>query len=598
MIEFAQIAPPEADLINLLPAGLSTILPGFVAEGETPTVLYRDSQGTLFIEEYAVSNDVERPFENVLSAVNAPRLEENLEEIVSAGFLGLGPVVPIVNEREGERGALALPTDKDLPQGTMLETEVGIIDAGVAFWNPAFRDSEGQSRFKTVGALSLIDKSFASSPPLMPDDVHLFQNRPDAENRRDLAKLFPQSVFADTSPQKLFPTNGLAHGTAMADLVLSTARHDVDLHALELPVSVLRDLSGGQMSVVLEPALRALLEQIENHRKDQGKLVPFRAVILLAFAFTGGPLDGSADVLSGMEDVLDVYSERQYNIELILPVGNHLQDQLHAVLEPESQVGWRVLPDDHSANTVEILHGGDPSHIGLTTPGGVQVQLPAAAGLYRMHLDGRDIGAVWTRDRDDGSWNSRISLAPSASRVRGRPTAPFGRWTMSTADTDALCWVLRDETGFEADPFEPARASWLEDADYRVRDRIGEPGRVSDLLLAGGREAKVRREGTGSILASSKNAQVTVVTAQEEDGRAAHYAGHLAPGAPVPQALKLSVGLGPGVSKEYAPIGPFDGRAVLGNAGPQRFRALGTSMAAALFAGQQTHAGGAPIPHI
>jgi|GEM_PF-3679752 len=381
MIEFAQIAPPEADLINLLPAGLLTILPGFVAEGETPTVLYRDSQGTLFIEEYAVSNDVERPFENVLSAVNAPRLEKNLAEIVSAGFLGLGPVVPIVNEREGERGALALPTDKDLPQGTMLETEVGIIDAGIAFWNPAFRDSEGQSRFKTVGALSLIDKSFASSPPLMPDDVHLFQSRPDAENRRDLAEL----------------------------------------------------------------------------------LVPFRAVILLAFAFTGGPLDGSADVLSGMEEVLDVYSERQYNIELILPVGNHLQDQLHAVLEPESQVGWRVLPDDHSANTVEILHGGDPSHIGLTTPGGVQVQLPAAAGLYRMHLDGRDVGAVWTRDRDDGSWNSRISLAPSASRVRGRPTAPCGRWTMSTADTDALCWVLRDETGFEADPFEPARASWLED---------------------------------------------------------------------------------------------------------------------------------------
>jgi len=91
---------------------------------------------------------------------------------------------------------------------------------------------------------------------------------------------------------------------------------------------------------------------------------------------------------------------------------------------------------------------------------------------------------------------------------------------------------------------------------------------------------------------------VTVVTAQEEDGRAAYYAGHLAPGAPAPQTLKLSVGLGPGVAKEIAPIGPFDGRAVLGNAGPQRFRALGTSMAAALLAGQQTHTGGAPIQHI
>ena len=341
------------------------------------------------------------------------------------------------------------------------------------------------------------------------------------------------------------------------------------------------------MAGVVEVALRSLVDQVIARREaEAGGTEPnnLRLVVLMAFAFTGGPLDGSSTILEPIKSLIDTYAAANVLIELVLPIGNHRQDQLHASLNPGNFVGWRILPDDHSANTLEVIQNANGATLSISEPQGTFVPVPLDTGLFRMKLDGESVGSVWTEAISGNRLRTRISLASTGTIQTGAPIAPFGRWRITTSSSNVKLWVLRDETGFEADPSQPSRASWLEDKHYRKKDDKGEPNRVDEGHFTTTALSSVSRVGSASVLAASAqgNPNIVVVTALEDDDRPAFYAGVL-PGAAADFETKLS---DPDIDPDMNPIGPFIGRAVLGNAGKNRFRGLGTSMAAAIKAGE------------
>lgn len=581
MLRFETLVCPDPAPRNLVPAGLPDIIPGLAERDTTSSVFFRSRSGELFIEDFEPGAVADDPLGGMWPAIGASGLDAD-----RAAPISLGPRV--ARSDHARCGVYAVAPPK-VERADVSETEIGIIDAGIAFWNPAFRaDSSGTNgRFASFGAMKLNDRQIVAEA-LTPAEIQKFYARSDAENRRELAGKYPESVFGDQARWPLVQPNGLAHGTAMAELVLTNAPKTARLHGLELPVSVVRDLTGGQMTAVMEIALLALIDQVRNARKQDGKpdKSGFRLVVLMAFGFTGGPMDGTSEALEGLQKTLTDYNANGFDIELVLPIGNQRQDQLHARLEPGQDVGWRILPDDHSANTVEVIHARENCGLTLAQPGGDPVDLPAAKGLYRIWLGDQPIGALWSEDLSPNKTRTRISITPTASSRIGVPVAPAGKWRLSCRQSAVQLWILRDETGFEDNPYQPARASWFEDRSYRRTDQIGMPALVDAPHRPGDPLSVVRRDGCASLLASSRHDKISVVTATLQDGQPAPYASLLPGGATTENAMSLSIPNPSGAQVDWQPLGPFGGRAVLGNGGPTRFRAAGTSLAAALKVGE------------
>lgn len=575
MITLKPVSGPDPQPANLLPAGLADVTG--MEDGRQPTVLYRDrATGDLL--------SVRVPGSDTAGQAVLPGLAETL-----TGWDGVTPVV--LGPRSARSKAriedrLLLPAQRAsalIVDGARLPPpEVGIIDAGIAFWNPAFREDGCGSRFDSFGALNLVGEGAALLETLTADDIARLMTLPDGAVREELGQRFPASVFAERGRNPLFRADGLAHRTAMTDLVLSEADEAARLHGMELPVSVLRDLTGGQMAGIMDVALRAVVRQAFPETGTGGAMV-----VLMAFGFTGGPQDGSADILKGLEQALEDFAGRGIEVTLVLPVGNHLQDRVHAVVPARGQVAWRIQPDDFSANTLEIYHapGGVASRMLL--PDATAFNLPQTPFLGALDLNDKAIGGVWTVATEDGGLRTRITLSPTASRVAGDMSAPFGRWVLRAGETDLSVWILRDETGFEADPTAPARASWLEDDDYARTDALGNPA-LTDAV-----PSIVRRAGTASILATSLSDRILRISAHVGGHGPAPYASLPSPG-PVPafETVDLAEQKGASVALNMRPLGPGGQRAVLGNGGPARFRAAGTSLAAALAVGKRARGQG------
>ena len=571
MITFERLSSLQGVVpLNLLPAALPDVLAYPDNAATLPTLYRRNADRDLLLQ----------PLPDLFGLI------DKTDAFDTDMGVFLGPRVPSGTERVDT--PLPFPVERFSP-GRSRPTVVGIVDAGIAFWNPAFRHGRdrGKSRFVTMGALTaggggevastVLDAAAITS--LLAQDDHLIRAR--------LAQVFPDSVYGDKAQVPLFQPEGLAHGTAMADLILTNAGTRAELHGLELPVTALRDLTGGQMSAVMDAALSALVAQANATPALKDR--EFNMVVLMAFGFTGGPQDGSAEILGPIEATLAALKSKGISVTLVLPVGNQLQDRLHAVLEPWQRVGWRHLPDDHSANTVEIIQQSGAAPLHLAAPDGSGSTLPAETGLYRVTFRGAGIGAVWVSALKDGRLRSRVTLAPTTPSAISATPSPFGRWTLSSGESYAQLWILRDETGFDASRADTARASWFEDDAYRFTDDLGYPLRQDPLQ----HPSVIRRSGAASVLATSASPHVVVVSAASgTTGQRTPATSFYASQKPAHVTSFASVDLaGQGRHPrppEELPLGPFGGRAVLGNGGPKRFRAAGTSLAAALEAGRRT----------
>lgn len=590
MLTYEEISSPALAPVNLLPAGLPELL---MSPEQSPAMrlLYQQNhttgQGALAV------GHLPEPLRTLMT-------EDRLGAALTA--MGADASAPVVLAgRDATAEPVAAPATQGWPvlrAGQLADdvAELGVIDAGIAFWNPAFRDAMGCSRFASFSGLRLQPGQVLAADMLSPQVLADMVARGDTiagdrENRRQLGSLMPSSVYGPgPKGRALFPPHAMAHGTAMSDLILATAPAAARLHGMELPQDVVRDLTGGLMSGALIGAVRAMVDQVVASRADDA---PFRLVLLLAFGFLGGPQEGMAaraDLVEQLSATLAQYLALGIEVDLVVPMGNHLQDQAHAKLSAGESLGWRIQPDDHSVNTVELIYPVNATHPGaglrLTAPDGSRVRLRRRrAGLGRLLYKGQAIGAVWDQDIGGGLRRTRISLAPTVTRRSGLSPAPFGRWQIKLRRGEhAQVWVLRDEVGFDADPSAPSRRSWLEDGARPLRDPLGMPFLDDGAAAA---DALVLRAGSASLLATSHEPQIISVGAQWHHGahppQQSWYSGNALGGVAPTQWQDLAAD----AEAAYRPIGPFGRRAVLGNGSRQRFRAAGTSLAAALVAGRR-----------
>lgn len=505
-----------------------------------------------------------------------------------------------------EPGECLPPSPRVDPDGEAACAEIGILDAGIAFWNPAFWDTTGaQSRFATFSGLCMEPGKEIARVELAPQDVTaMAQNGRavggDRKNRRMLAEALTSSVFAQDAPgRELASPQGLSHGTAMADMILSTAPAEARLHGMELPRRALRDLNGATMRSILHQAVRELVQQAADHRARSGDHGRFRMVILVAFGFVGGPrraTDGLPDVLQNLQQTIADMGRSGIDLEIVLPMGNHRQHQLHAVVPQGQPLRWRLQPDDHSANTLEIFHKEPLTTLKVTAPNGREgFWQPDKGGVSILQAGGHRVGALWTQAigaGDQTQWRTRLTLMPTAGRLGQK--APFGLWhiTLPDAKSPVEAWILRDETGFEYDPARPMRSSWFEDPHYRDRDAFGLP-QMEDAGRNG--DPAVRRAGSASVLTLGSVPGVVTVGAAWRDPETGALHAKPYSGAPAEEgAPDVWTCLETSAAPDQRLVGPFGQCAVLGNGTDRRFRVAGTSLAAALVTGERSAAPDTP----
>ncbi len=447
---------------------------------------------------------------------------------------------------------------------------VAVIDLGIAFWNRRFRSPDGDPMFAAMQYLDFDGGSGAEYPDgvLQPSDISTLcgiADAPDGQTRisRHLAARFPGSYFGSRPDQEAF-----WHGTAIADIAAGTAG-DALMFGIELPFASLRDWKGDALGAILPLALRAAVNLAAS--------VPrLPLTIALPFAFTGGPHDGTHPVAAAMARFL-ANVRRTRDVTLVVPAGNHLQDQCCAELGPATKsvpspsIAWHLPPDDFSPNCVEIcLTSGTPAEIAITTPDGqTEAIRPGEGTIAQLELRGGLIGAVHRPHDHDGCTKIRLALARTGWAEAGAVPAPYGNWTIGVrADRPARLWVLRDDRDTVYDRSRPHRRSYLVDPQYRERGPYGA------YVMTDPAAGPMRRSGTASVLSTAPGGRVV-----QADQR-------LGPGPAAPSWYSGSPVTGGGFADSFMVDDGREGRGIdaLGNGSARRFRFSGTSAACALAA--------------
>lgn len=485
---------------------------------------------------------------------------------------------------------------------------IGLIDTGIAFWNPAFlRDGQPileRLAFVEFGG-SLSGQPGLSSSILTADALQQLVDMArgpggDARLRAELGTRHPGSVHAPfRGGPAAQPGARFSHGTAMLDAVLRGLSEQARVIGVELPAEVLADASGAALECVVELALEAAAKQMIALRDSEQAAI--KGTVLLPYAFLGGPHDGSRVSVRRLRELIEDYRLARVDLTLVVPMGNHLDDRVHARLmrsddgRDRASVVWRLLPDDHSSNTVELLHRPGAFRLRLASPDGDAVEIDmSGAGFSLLVRDGRTIGAIWTAERS-GWMRTRITLGPTVHRDARLTPAPAGAWRLTLIEGAGLeAWILRDDVTLSSRAIPARRQSFFEDPDYRRVDDAVDP--VSDDPAAP--VSVIRRRGTASLLATAafvgEGVGIEAVGATWSRDRGADpaewahavYSGRYRPEHPVGPSLPE-----PTLMAVDAPR-PTDGwmpdtetasglRATGGN---RRFAVSGTSVAAALRA--------------
>lgn len=484
--------------------------------------------------------------------IAADQLLSSLDEVAEDAFLLSGAQhtrasAPETQEQDGN--ADSGPT-------------IGIMDSGIAFWNPRFGTDHLQ--FSALGFLSLGGVTTLGKAEIAAlSDLAREQGAPAVQTK--MAQDHPQSVWGGEGHSRLIPPDGTSHGTAMSALAAQDAQSGTKLIGLELPAVAVTDSTGDTLRSILPFAIRSLISMAGD---QSGPLV-----IVLPFAFLGGPR-GASGALTHVLDSLP--ASKRDKLTIVVPTGNHREDQAHAVLsEATGPLQMRMMPDDHSSNTVELLIEGASPTLALSNPNGATAKMSVQPGVQVLELDNVVIGAIWTSQTDTGSlksYRSRLTLAPTASRAADAILCPAGLWSLHAAGADDVrAWILRDDNILQARGAPTKRQAQFEDAQY-TRYYAGAVFEAPADLP----DSTIKRQGTASVLAvdSVHAPEVIAVTAKWRPnhvgtgGGDAPYAGLMA---------------NPTEDVIVDMPGPYAGQRTSSNGSKRLSRVSGTSAAVAIY---------------
>lgn len=485
----------------------------------------------------------------------------------------IGVIEPLVSPPE--------PSENTGRRGGQGVTHIGVIDTGFAFWNKRFA---GDQNFTAIGYLPM-DRAFAEGDILAQGDLAALAARAENEGElvlfSELGRLFPQSLWAGTQGAPLLTPDRFSHGTSMAALAAEGRQMGAGLFGLELPQLAVTDSSGDILQGVLSLAIHAMINMVLGQTAPGRLGNKDKLVIVLPFAFLGGPHGVGHGLAGQIEAVIDDLPQRlRDDIKIVVPMGNHREDRAHGLSNAQTgPLNLRLLPDDHSSNSVELVFAGAPT-LTLRSPRGEEVDINLHPGVHLLKFGQDVIGALWCAGPGAGGLaRARLTFAPTASRDSADRLCSAGLWRLAFDSTDDVkAWILRDQRFFFGPGAMPYRQARFEDGDYVQKINVHQ-------VPADEPNSSVRRAGTASVLAAAGAGQPALVAATAEwshnitavTGAPAPYAG-VFDGDP-------AAGLGGPVQLETALVDtprPYGGRQVVGNGTGRLFRVSGTSVAAAM----------------
>jgi hypothetical protein len=466
------------------------------------------------------------------------RLSTALAPALGGGLLGwIGPA-----------GSVSAAAAQTLPAGggAGATSVLVLIDQGIAVWHPALRG--------TFAGLLFLPPDGRPGPGDLLDAAAIaaLAARADAGDGAGviagLAVRAPHSLFARSPALPHALSDAVWHGSAVASAALPRAGRVA--YGIELPDAAARDWTGGMLQALLPSAIAAALSMTAH-------LAHLPLTILLPYAFTGSPLDGTHPVARAVSGLL---AGAGRPVTLVVPAGNHRQDAC-AATAADGRLTWHIPPDDFSANAVDLAAEDDPAALHLTLPDGARADLLVDRGEVAMLRRHGRLLAVAARPVSE-SFRLRLAVLPSGAG------APFGRWLIATPGTRLQATVLRDDRDGGMDGPLPRRQSWLV-ADGRPDFRPdGAP------LMDDPPGAVVTRRGTLSVLATIPGARIARATARAGSGQetTAAYCGLHPDGVERGDPALVDDGW------------PDCGWLALAGPGPRRLRLSGSSLAAGLCA--------------
>jgi hypothetical protein len=370
-----------------------------------------------------------------------------------------------------------------------------------------------------VGGLfnkSLIDQLLAEN-----DEIEIYRKTDDIAVARqinigaELIEIFLGLLGAVLLEKGFTPLreHRASHGTFITDIA---AGHPVEdpvtnrpIYTFDLSRLSTADTSGTRLDVHSVLAVMFMTGVVHLFLGDKPKPM----VINFSYALRAGPKDGTGFAEVEMARLVRDRHNSGVPTWLVLPAGNGLRDQCHALLSPESgqsaDVEWRIEPGDQTPSYVEIwTHPVEGGSITITPPGHAPKTFELSTKDYVCDLlkDHIPIARVF---RQNVAGRIRITIAVAATLNSDQPdaAAPAGGWIiLAFAQKDGVAIhldVQRDDTpdGFPR----YGRQSYFDGANMGALDRD-----TMDYTATAPLSEPVQREYTLSSYGTKNDDQVIV----------------------------------------------------------------------------------------
>lgn len=503
----------------------------------------------------------------IVSAVTLANPKKMAEVTKSADTL-IGPFAPAARDLTVKQ--------LELPHGLLKPSTVVIVDIGIAFWDRSFSPIDSSPMFEAVISMDFngdtvvtTSRSRVTNPDFFQTVESIYAAKGNQGVFAYLADEFPGSVYNPGFGRPRLGPSDFAHGTAMAALVAKD-KPNTRLIAFELPAEAYLDRAGKSLRAILP----AIMEQIHILTAQASGPI----YVLLPYSYLRGPVpqDGGP-VKRPALDALEADLALGEPKTMVLPVGNFLQEQLHARLEQSRAITWSIPTEDPSPNTLSFHWAAtcdDPVTLTLLPPGGSGTATALSRNDLLRVIDGGDVVAAAILRQIDGWWRLDVSVGPTK---RGFGTTPPGLYSISLDAghrlSDLHVLVQRDDQPGLNSLVQSSPQSFLVDPNYKRRGPQGS-------YLLNDRDhlgSTIRREGTAShlVLGRRTNRQAVVATVQDPTAegryRRADYASLF-------QGEACEKGL------QFIPVGSIvtPGVVVRSNGAGRFERIEGTSVAAAL----------------
>lgn len=429
-----------------------------------------------------------------------------------------------------------MPQTINVDEGAVI---MAVIDNGVAFGESHFRTGTSSQvehcwlmDARQTGGVNLgrtLEKSEIDQ--LLIDHVN--------GGRLDHMAFYQAAGLVDHQRPRFKPVvQRISHGTHVMSLAAGKPAQagSRPIICVELPTGTTADPGNTGLEADINLALDHVLLHAVRFKSPDDSRPPL--VINLSYGDYAGPHDGSGFIENAIAEKLAVERAAGHATRVVLPAGNGNLARCHARMKfphavSDHTLKWRVQPDDHTMNSIEIRTPARPQaditgliEVQVTTPSGATS--PVVGNVenqgYFLVEDGHILALlIFTIPTPKERGLAAFYTVPTASLRDARPLLPHGVWKLTVIrdekmanDEAAHAWVERGETlpGFPR----RGRQSYLEDSHYKRFNPKGAP-EINDAV-----SAIVRRSHTLSGFATNADEDVIVLGAYNaRTGRMSDY---------------------------------------------------------------------------